>query len=141
MYSSWGVSFTSAAQLSNVLHRCNFSWSANLEDANDKDMSGLCIDWHVFLFAACQFGLKTAGSQLNSLVMSVARYLARLPTPVHVAAWVDELHFSMSTPPHQQIQGKEGGCPTCVEFYGHALRAQALCRSKAAGLGLTQSSL
>ncbi len=129
MYSNWGVSYTSAAQLSLVLHSCDFSWSAGLEDTYHlavfhccgsalrpvkrpivsgevtwvdgfingcypasclggryKDMSCLCIDRHVFLFAACQFGHKTAGSQLNSQVMSVARYLAHLPTPVHVAA-------------------------------------------------------
>jgi hypothetical protein len=50
-------------------------------------MSGLSIDGHVFSFAACQFGQKTAGSPLNSLVMSVARCFARLPQPVHIAAW------------------------------------------------------
>jgi hypothetical protein len=184
MYSDWGVSYTSAADLSHVLHRCDFSWSADLEDAYhlavfhgcggplrpvkrpvvsgsgevtwidgfingcdtascrggcDKDMSGICIDGHVFRFAACQFGQKTAGSPLNSLVMSVARYFARLPTPVHVAAWVDDLHFSMSTPPHPPCEGMEGGCAICVEFYGHALRAQALWRRKAAALGLPLS--
>jgi hypothetical protein len=64
----------------------------------DKDMSGLCIRGHVFRFAACQFGQKTAGSPLNSVVMSVARYFSRLPNPIHVAAWVDDLHFSMRTP-------------------------------------------
>ena len=184
MYSDWGVSYTSAADLSHVLHRCDFSWSADLEDAYhlavfhgcggplrpvrrpvvsgpgdvswidgltngcdpssclggcDKDMSGLCIDGHVFRFAACQFGQKTAGSPLNSLVMSVARYFARLPTPVHVAAWVDDLHFSMTTPLHPPCAGMEGGCVTCVEYYGHALRAQALWRRKAAALGLPLS--
>jgi hypothetical protein len=40
----------------------------------------------------------TAGSPLNSLVLSVARYFGRLPEPVHVAAWVDDLHFSMRMP-------------------------------------------
>ncbi len=62
-------------------------------------MSGLSTDGHGFRFAACRYGQKTAGSPLNSLVMSMARYFARLPQPVHVAAWVDDLHSSMSTPP------------------------------------------
>ncbi len=104
-----------------------------------KDMSGLSIEGHVFRFAACQFGQKTAGSPLNSLVMSVARYFARLPQPVHVAAWVDDLHFSFSTPPHPPCEGHRGGCPTCVTYYGHAFRAQALWRQTAAALGLPLS--
>ncbi len=62
-------------------------------------MSGISIACHVFRFAACRFGQETAGSPLNSLALSVARYFARLPDPVHaVAAWVDDLHFSMRTP-------------------------------------------
>ncbi len=61
----------------------------------DKDMSRISIAGHVFRFAACQFGQKTAGSPLNSLVLSVSRYFARLSNQVHVAAWVDDLHFSM----------------------------------------------
>jgi hypothetical protein len=105
----------------------------------DKDMSGLCIEGHVFRFAACQFGQKTAGSSLNSLVMSVARYFARLPQPVHVAAWVDDLHFSMSTPPHPPCDCYRSGCPVCVTYCGHALREQALWRDKAAALGLPLS--
>ena len=117
MYSDWGVSYTSAADLSHALNRCNFTWCSDLEDAYhlavffgccgalrpvkrpvisgsgevswidgfvngcdpgsclggcDKDMSGLSIEGHVFRFAACQFGRKTAGSPLNSLVLSVA---------------------------------------------------------------------
>jgi hypothetical protein len=184
MYSDWGVSYTSAAELSHVLHQCDFTWCSDLEDAYhlavfsgcggalrpvkrpvvsgsgevswidgfvngcdpssclggcDKDMSGLSIEGHVFRFAACQFGQKTAGSPLNSLVMSVARYFARLPQPVHVAAWVDDLHFSLSTPPHPLCEGHRGGCPTCVTYYGHALRAQALWHAKAAALGLPLS--
>ena len=66
----------------------------------DKDMSGIMIEGFIFRFAACQFGQKTAGSPLGALVRSVARFFARLPTPVHVAAWVDDLIFIMSTPPH-----------------------------------------
>jgi hypothetical protein len=184
MYSDWGVSYTSAAKLTHVLHKCDFTWSTDLADAYhlsvfagcggglrptrrpvvsgtgevtwmdgfvngcdpssclggcDKDMSGISLDGHVFRFAACQFGQKTAGSPLNSLVMSVARYFARLPRPVHVAAWVDDLHFSMSTPPHPDCDGFKGGCPVCVTYYGHAVKAQALWHKKAAILGLPQS--
>ncbi len=80
----------------------------------DKDLSGLSIEGHVFRFAACQFGQKTAGSPLNSLVMSVARYFARLPQPVHVAASVDDLHCSMSTPPHPPCDGYSSGCPAAA---------------------------
>jgi hypothetical protein len=45
----------------------------------------------------------------------------------------------MSTPPHPPCDGYRSGCPTCVTYYGHALRAQALWRSKAASLGLPLS--
>jgi hypothetical protein len=76
----------------------------------NKDMSGISIHCHIFRFAACQFGQKTAGSPLNSLVLSVANYFARLPDPVHVATWVDDLHFSMLTPGHQPCLGHAGGC-------------------------------
>ncbi len=75
----------------------------------DKDMSGISTHGHVFRFAACQFGQKTAGSPLNSMVMSVARSL--LPTPIHIAAWADDLHFSMRTPPHPPCLGYALGCP------------------------------
>ena len=143
MYSDWGVTYSSAANLAAALHSRDFTWSADLQDAYhlsvfavcggqlrpckrpilrgdgsvswidgfvvgctpdtclggcDKDMSGISIAGHIFRFAACQFGQKTAGSPLNSIVMSVARYFARLPDQVHVAAWVDDLHFSMRTP-------------------------------------------
>ena len=60
----------------------------------------MVIDWHVFRFAACQFGQKTAGSPLSSIVRSVARFFSLLTNPVHVAAWVDDLIFIMSTPEH-----------------------------------------
>ena len=184
MYSDWGVSYTSAAQLSTALHRCDFTFSADLQDAYhlavwkgcggelrpikrpiitgpgevswidalvngctpatckggcDKDMSGILIEGHIFRFAACQFGQKTAGSPLHSLVRCVARYFARLPHPVHVAAWVDDLHFSLSTPPHPPCAGFEGGCPVCVEYYGYAVAAERLWKEKARKLNLPLS--
>ena len=105
----------------------------------DKDMSGLRIHGHVFRFAACQFGQKTAGSPLNSVVMSVARYFGRLPDPVHVAAWVDDLHFSMRTPPHPPCLGHEGGCETCVATYHRAVAAEAVWHAKAAILNLPRA--
>ena len=60
-------------------------------------MSGILTDVHVFRFAACQFGEKTACSPLGSIVRAVARFFARLTYPVHVAAWVDDLIFVMLT--------------------------------------------
>ena len=68
---SWVDGFVNGCDPSSCLGGC------------DKDMSGLSIEGHVFRFAACQFGQKTAGSPLNSLVMSVARYFARLPQEIH----------------------------------------------------------
>ena len=67
------------------------------EGGCDKDLSGIVTDGHVFRFATCQFGQKTAGSPLGSIVRAVARFFARLTCPVHVAAWVDDLIFGMST--------------------------------------------
>lgn len=106
----------------------------------DKDMSGISMHGHIFRFAACQFGQKTAGSPLNCLVMSVARYFARLPNPVHVAAWVDDLHFSMRTPAHPACAGHAGGCPTCTTAYNAAVAMEAVWRAKAAACNLPLSS-
>jgi hypothetical protein len=184
MYSDWGVTYSSAADLSAAVYHRDFTWSADLQDAYhlsvfagcggqlrpcrrpvvggdgtvtwtdgymvgcdprsclggcDKDMSGLSIAGHIFRFAACQFGQKTAGSPLNSLVMSVAQYFARLPDPVHVAAWVDDLHFSMRTPPHPPCLGHVGGCPVCQAAYERAVQAEALWRKKAKALNLPLS--
>ena len=154
MYSDWGVSYTTASQLSSTLNRCDFTFSVDISDAYhlslwagcggelravrrpvlstrldgaerltwidalvngctpsschggcDKDMSGIMIDGHIFRFASCQFGQKAAGSPLGSIVRSVARYFARLQSPVYVAAWVDDLIFIMSTPEHGACDG------------------------------------
>jgi hypothetical protein len=45
----------------------------------DKDLSGIMIHCFVFRFAACQFGQKTAGSPLGSIVRVVARYSRGYP--------------------------------------------------------------
>ncbi len=118
MYSDWGVTYASAADLSAALQPRDFTWSADLHDAYhlsvfagcggalrpgpckrpvvqgdgsvswidgyivgcspntclggcDKDISGISIHGHILRFAACQFGQKTTGSPLNSLVLSV----------------------------------------------------------------------
>jgi hypothetical protein len=73
----------------------------------DKELSGIMIDGFVFRFAVCQFSQpeKTAGSPLGSIMRAVARYFARLPDPVHVASWVDDLIFIMSTPEHGEFAG------------------------------------
>ena len=184
MYSDWGVTYASAADLSAALQPRDFTWSADLQDAYhlsvfagcggalrpcqrpvigedgsvswidgymvgcspqtclggcDKDMSGISISGHIFRFAACQFGQKTAGSPLNSLVLSVAQYFARLQHPVHVAAWVDDLHFSMSTPDHPPCSGHAGGCATCTRAYELAVQAETLWREKARALNLPLS--
>ena len=188
MYSEWGVTYTTAAQLSSTLNRCDFTFSIDISDAYhlalwagcggelrpikrpvlaraeggrprvswvdalvngctpstcrggcDKDMSGIMIEGHVFRFASCQFGQKTAGSPLGALVRSVARYFARLPTPVHVAAWVDDLIFIMKTPEHGECAGFEGGCPVCQEYHDRALDVQRLWQDKARRLNIPLS--
>ena len=106
----------------------------------DKDMSGIMVEGHFFRFASCQFGQKTAGSPLGAIVRSVARYFARLPTPVHVASWVDDLIFIMSTPEHGDCAGFTGGCAVCEEYYGRALRVQALWQDKARKLNIPLSA-
>ncbi len=102
-------------------------------------MSGTMIEGHVFRFASCQFGQKTSGSPLGALVRSVARYFARLPTPVHVAAWVDDLIFIMTTPEHGDCPGFDGGCPVCQEYHGRALDVQQLWQDKARRLKIPLS--
>jgi hypothetical protein len=98
------------------------------------------IDGFVFRFAECQFGQKTAGSPLGSIVRAVARYIARLPDPVHVASWVDDLIFIMSTPEHGDCAGFVGGCPVCTEYHGRALKVQELWHAKARKLNIPLSA-
>jgi hypothetical protein len=98
------------------------------------------IDGFVFRFAACQFGQKTAGSPLGCLVRAVARFFARLTEPVHVAAWVDDLIFIMSTPEHGECDGFEGGCAVCGEYYGRALKVQEMWQAKARVLNIPLSA-
>jgi hypothetical protein len=45
---------------------------------------------------------------------------------VHVASWVDDLIFIMSTPEHGECASLEGGCPVCMEYHGRALKVQEL---------------
>ena len=188
LYSDWGVTYTTAAQLSSTLNRCDFTFSIDISDAYhlalwagcggelrpikrpvvstgedgrrsvtwidalvngctpstclggcDKDMSGIMLEGHIFRFASCQFGQKTAGSPLGALVRSVARYFARLPTPVHVAAWVDDLIFTMKTPEHGDCPGFEGGCAVCQEYHGRAMDVQKLWQDKARRLNVPLS--
>jgi hypothetical protein len=189
-YSDWGVTYTTAAQLSSTLNRCDFHFSIDISDAYhlslwagcggelrpvqrpvivsngpgqpsevswvdamvngctpstcrggcDKDLNGIMIDGFVFRFAACQFGQKTAGSPLGSIVRAVARYFARLPDPVHVASWVDDLIFIMSTPEHGECAGFVGGCPVCTEYHGRALKVQELWHAKARKLNIPLSA-
>jgi hypothetical protein len=189
-YSDWGVTYTTAAQLSSTMNRCDFHFSIDISDAYhlslwagcggelrptrrpvisspgpgqpnevtwidalvngcdpstcrggcDKDLSGIVIDGHIFRFAACQFGQKTAGSPLGSLVRSVARFFARLPDPVHVASWVDDLIFIMATPERGACEGFAGGCEVCKEYHGRALRVQQLWTEKARALKIPLSA-
>ena len=190
LYSDWGVTYTTAAQLSSTLNRCDFHFSIDISDAYhlalwagcggelrpirrpvimsrgpgqpnevtwidalvngctpstcrggcDKDLSGILIDGFVFRFAACQFGQKTAESPLGCLVRAVARFFARLTDPVHVASWVDDLIFIMSTPEHGECAGFEGGCAVCEEYYGRALKVQAMWQEKARALNIPLSA-
>ena len=52
----------------------------------------------------------------------MARFFAR---PIHVAFWVDDLIFIMSTQ-HSDCVGFKGGCAVCGEFYGRALKVQEM---------------
>lgn len=190
LYSDWGVTYTTAAQLSSTLNRCDFHFSIDISDAYhlalwagcggelrpvkrpivtsggpgrsnqvtwvdamvngctpstckggcDKDLSGIVIDGHIFRFASCQFGQKTAGSPLGAIVRSVARYFARLPTPVHVAPWVDDLIFIMATPEHGACNGFERGCPVCAEAHCRAVEVQRLWTEKARKLNIPLSA-
>jgi hypothetical protein len=83
----------------------------------DKDLSGIMINGLVFRFTACQFGQKTAGSPLGSIVRAVPRFFALLPESVHVASWVDDLIFIMSTPDNGECAGFEGNCLVCTVLF------------------------
>ena len=89
---------------------------------------GIMIDGHIFRFASCPFGQKTAGSSLGAIVRSVARYFARLQSPVHVAASVDDLIFIILTPEHGACEGFAGGCRVCAKYHGRALEVQHFCQ-------------
>ena len=72
--------------------------------------------------------------------MSVARYFAHLPNPVHLAAWVDDLHVSMRTPAHPACAGHQGGCPVYVTAYETAVAMEAVWLAKARVCNLLLSS-
>jgi hypothetical protein len=73
-------------------------------------------------------------------VRAVARFFARLTEPIHVAAWVDDLIFIMSTPEHGECAGFAGGCPVCEEYHGRAVKVQEMWREKARNLNLPLSA-
>ncbi len=83
---------------------------------------------------------KTAGSPLGSIVLAVARFFARLPEPVHVISWVDDLIFIMSTQVHGECAGFEGGCSVCAEYHWCALKVQELRHAKARKLNIPLSA-
>jgi hypothetical protein len=60
--------------------------------------------------------------------------------PVHVAAWVDDLIFIMSTPEHGECDGFEGGCAVCGDYYGRALKVQEMWQAKASVLNIQLSA-
>ena len=70
----------------------------------------------------------------------MARYYARLSDPVHVAAWVDDLLFSMSTPEHAECAGFDGGCAVCIEAHSKALEVQEAWLEKARALNIPLSA-
>jgi hypothetical protein len=100
------------------------------------------IDGFVFGFAACQIWQKTAGSPLGSIVRAVARFFVRLPKPVHVALWMDDLIFIMSTTEHGSAPASKctGGCSVCAKYYGRALKVQELWHAKACKLNISISA-
>ena len=55
---------------------------------------------------------------------------------MHVASWVDELIFIMSTPEHGDCAGFVEGCVVCEEYYGRALRVQVLWQDKTRKLNI-----
>jgi len=59
---------------------------------------------------------------------------------VHVASWVDDLIFTMSTPEHGDCAGFVGGCPVCTEYHGRALKVQELWHAKARKLNVPLSA-
>ena len=60
---------------------------------------------------------------------------------MHVAAWVDDLIFIMSTPEHGPCEGFGGGCRVCAEYHGRAfkLEVQRFWKEKAAKLRIPLS--
>ena len=73
-------------------------------------MNRIIIDVHIFRFGGCQFGQKPAAHW----AASCAAWLTTSPDwadPVHVAAWVHDLIFTMATPEHEVCDSHAGGCP------------------------------
>ena len=70
MYSEWGVTYTTAAQLSSTLNRCDFTFSIDISDA-----------YHLALWAGC-------GGELRPIKRPV---LARAEGGRPRVSWVDAL--------------------------------------------------
>jgi hypothetical protein len=100
----------------------------------DKAMVGICLDGHMFRFAAPQFGLSTAGSPLNAIFQPIRRRLAR--EGIASLLWVDDLKMGIHVPPHGSCGGIEAACPFCLTSLEHAHRMQTFSHDLIACLGL-----
>ncbi len=67
-------------------------------------------------------------------------FFARLTEQVHVASWVDDLIFVMSTPEHGKCADFKGGFAVCGEHYGSALKVQEMWQVRARALNIPLSA-
>ena len=96
------------------------------------------IEGYIFRFAV-NSGRRPPGALLRHRALS----RAILPPVAYASAcrvMGRRSHFIMSTPEHGDCAGFTGGCAVCEEYYGRALRVQALWQDKARKLNIPLSA-
>gem|GEM_PF-2417476 len=111
----------------------------------DKARSGVCLEGHLFRFAAAQFGQKLAGSPLNALFFPIMRHLVRrFPRFGQLMGllcflWVDDMLLAQNVLEHGRCGGIEAGCVACKAAVAVFRKAQRYWHELARELGITLS--
>lgn len=111
----------------------------------DKARSGICLEGHLFRFAAAQFGQKLAGSPLNALFFPIMRHLVRRFSRfgqlmgLLCFLWVDDMLLAQNILEHGRCGGIGAGCVTCTAAAAAFRTAQSYWHALACELGITLS--
>lgn len=105
----------------------------------DKSMLGICVNGITFRFASAQFGLKTSGCPLATIVRSLSTYVQK-KWHLNIGDWVDDLLFVHTTPPHPPCLGATSGCRICQAAVDSCAAKEAAVKAFLPTLGISLSA-